>query len=387
MLAARKGLPAVLRSRPMTPLAAALRDPIVLPPNRIQRFYRGGRELDAFRGDPPGPDVRPEDWVGSATATWAPLRADPSGTGLSMVDVAGRRMDLAALLREEPRALVGAAWHDRVGSSPGLLVKLLDAGQRLPVHCHPTRAAARRLLGSRFGKTEAWIVLGTRIEEPAPRVWAGFREPVQPSELRDWIDRDNAVALLASLVEYPVRPGDAFLIPGGVPHAIGAGVFLLELQEPSDYSIVAETGGFPIDAHDASLGLGWERAVGFFRTVPPGDLRQPPRPTTELDGLAVTPLLAPAADPYMRALRVEIRDVVRPVPVDPSFVVGVVLGGTGELIGPARSLPLSRGVTFALPAAAVEATRIASSDVLEIVLCLPPDPELIPPADGADPPR
>ncbi len=42
--------------------------PFVLPPNRFSRFYEGGARIDALRGDPPGPERTPEDWVGS-TAT------------------------------------------------------------------------------------------------------------------------------------------------------------------------------------------------------------------------------------------------------------------------------------------------------------------------------
>lgn len=56
----------------------------------------------------------------------------------------------------------------------------------------------------------------------------------------------------------------SWLVPAGVPHAIGAGVFLVELQEPSDLSVVAETGGFPIDPADASLGRGWDGMIDCF---------------------------------------------------------------------------------------------------------------------------
>ena len=66
-----------------------------------------------------------------------------------------------------------------MGSTTGLLVKLLDARERLPVHCHPTRQFARDVLGSPFGKAEAWIVVATRqvpgAEPPNVRVGFGSR--------------------------------------------------------------------------------------------------------------------------------------------------------------------------------------------------------------------
>ncbi len=356
-------------------LAEALRDPIALAPNRISRFYRGGRLLDAFLGMPASADDdRPESWLGSATATWQPRGAAAHSIGVSRVEIGGRLLGLDEVLRAEPKALTGSLPPEGATLSLGVLVKLLDAAERLPVHCHPTRPDAARLLGSPFGKTEAWIVLGTRNEGPPPLVWAGFREPIERATLRAWIESGDGSALLESLAEYAIRPGDAFFIPGGVPHAIGAGTFLLEVQEPTDFSVVAETRGFPVTDEDASLRLGWDRAIDLFRTDAPGDLRQHAGTAADHHGLGLTPLLGPAADPYFRALRVEItgRDVA--LPIVPSFAVGVVIGGRGTLHGPTRSLPLARGTTFALAAAAIPSARFSSDDPLELIVCLPAEP-------------
>ena len=236
----------------MTTLADALRDPIELGQNRPRRFYRGGRLLEAFRGRRGADDDdRPEDWVGSATRTWSPPGSPLGDAGRSPIVVGDRRLYLDQALAEAPEAMVGEAWLAAAGPTLGLLVKLLDAAVRLPVHAHPTRAAAGRLLGSAFGKTEAWIVLGTRDDESPARVWAGFREPVTPALLHEWIETQDVSAMLGALAERAVAAGDVLLIPGGTPHAIGPGVFLLELQEPTDFSIVAETRGFPITKADA----------------------------------------------------------------------------------------------------------------------------------------
>ena len=61
---------------------------------------------------------------------------------------------------EHAGSWLGAAHVARFGADPALLVKLLDAGQRLPVHCHPSDEFAAAHFGSRYGKTEAWIVVG-----------------------------------------------------------------------------------------------------------------------------------------------------------------------------------------------------------------------------------
>src|SRR5262245_31394509 len=146
-----------------------------LGPNRVERFYRGGAVLDAFRAghlepEPGAADgTKPEDWLGSATRSWTSPDEDPTDEGLSRVDVEGRERTIEDLLAEDPELLAGRELVERVGKpSLGVLVKLLDPAQRLPVHAHPTRAFAREHLGSFFGKTEAWIILATRSTDGAP---------------------------------------------------------------------------------------------------------------------------------------------------------------------------------------------------------------------------
>ena len=56
--------------------------------------------------------------------------------------------------------------------------------------------------------------------------------------------------------------GDALFVPAGAPHAIGEGVLIVELQEPTDLSILLEWEGFGIDDEQAAtLGLGWDVAL------------------------------------------------------------------------------------------------------------------------------
>lgn len=348
--------------------ASALEDPISLPPNPIARFYRGGAMLSRFRGGPGADDDgRPEDWVGSATSTWTPPGAPATDVGISRVSVAGTATTIAALVDAHPASMIGAELLERIGPSPGVLVKLLDAGERLPVHCHPTRPSAARLLGSRFGKTEAWLILGTRDGRPA-RVWAGFDEPMDRQRLRRLIDEQAVDAILAAMTAHDVGPGEVVFVPGGVPHAIGAGAFLLEVQEPTDFSILAETRGVPVDPDDATLRLGWERAIDFFEPAVTAVRVHPP---------SVGDLLPRAADPFFRLVRQRIDGggAARP-PFPPAFAVGVVLGGHGSLAGATRAIELGAGMTFCLPAAAATA-RLDAAEALDLAWCLGPNPEAL----------
>jgi mannose-6-phosphate isomerase len=226
-----------------------------LEPTRVYRFYQGGKLLGRFRGTAEEDGDFPEDWVGSITTASNPGRDEPE-SGLS-------RLADGRLLRDaiagDPEGWLGPDHVERFGPTTGLLVKLLDAGERLPVHFHPGRDFARERLGSPFGKTEAWIVLATR--GPDAEVQVGLHEPVPRERYLDWIVRQDTEALLDSLNHLTVRAGDVVYVPAGVPHAIGAGLLIAELQEPTDFSFVCEWKGFPIRPEDSHLGLGWETAA------------------------------------------------------------------------------------------------------------------------------
>jgi mannose-6-phosphate isomerase len=347
------------------------RGPWLLAPNRVERFYTGGALLESFRGQPnPADGTRPEDWVGSTTRAWTAPGEPPKNEGLTTV---------ADLLRADPGAVAGSDLVDVAGVTTGLLVKLLDAAVRLPVHAHPSRSFAREKLGSFFGKTEAWIVLATRqmpgAERPVVRL--GFNRDVGRDELISIIDDEQTEELLGAMRLRMTAPGDVWFIPAGLPHAIGAGVFMVEIEEPADFSIVAETRGIPIDRDNASLRLGWDVAVDAYDRRAWSDAAIDGlchRPTTliERDGLRVERLTAPVADPFFRAHRVSVDGAADVAPwSDRAFLVGVVTAGTGTASAGSDSVELTRGVTFGVPAASLPDLRLAGRG-LELIACLPP---------------
>ena len=334
--------------------------PVVLPPNAIERFYRGGPAIAGLRGIPPLGPREPEDWVGSATTAFG-----EEELGLSRLPSGGLLRDALAA---DPVGFLGADHAARRGADPALLVKLLDAGERLPVHAHPDGAFARAKLGVPYGKTEAWIVVEAA---PGATVNVGFREGVSPETLEHWVEEQDGAALLAALNPCPVQPGDTLFVPAGVPHAIGQGLLIVELQEPTDLSVLLEWDGFGIaDPLEASLGLGWKTALECVDRSPrdPEALRGP-RPMSP-----VASLLPSEADPFFRAER------LLPAPeaeLEPGFAILIVLEGEGALepeVG--EPLELRRGQTILVPHAA-GACRVSGDIVL--IACRPPAS----PANGA----
>ena len=135
--------------------------PLTLPPNVLRHFYAGGERIAALRGTPPQ-DHTPEEWIGAANTTFDGTR------GLSALPDGTLVRDA---IEADPEAFLGAEHVARFGADPALLVKLLDAGQRLPVHFHPDGAFAARELGLAHGKTEAWLIVEA---DPGASVWVGF---------------------------------------------------------------------------------------------------------------------------------------------------------------------------------------------------------------------
>ena len=308
-----------------------------LLPARVFRFYRGGALLGRLRGEAPEDGRFPEEWIGSVTAASNPGRDEPE-EGLSRL--ADGRLLRDAIARE-PEAWLGREHVERFGVTTGLLVKLLDASERLPVHAHPTRAFARARLGSPFGKTEAWVVLDTRAA--FADVWVGLREPVAEQTFAGWVDRQDVEALLGSLNRIEVRAGDVVYVPAGVPHAIGAAILIAELQEPTDFSVLCEWKGFPIRPEDSHLGLGWDIALGALA----------------LDAHEPVLRLPPEARRFFWA-----DDVAEPAE---RFAVLLVLGGEGAIEGE-RARP---GDAFGVPASA---RKLSVEGDLRVLRCLAPDP-------------
>ncbi|MEH3078519.1 MAG: class I mannose-6-phosphate isomerase [Quadrisphaera sp.] len=333
-------------------------EPVVLLANQPRdRFYAGGAQIAALRGGPGAPavDHTPEDWVASVV----PLFGEDEA-GLT-------RLPSGELLRDavvaDPVAWLGTDHVASYGADPHLLVKLLDAGQRLPVHAHPDRAWAARHLGLDHGKTEAWVFL-----EPAV-VHLGFSRDVRAAELARWVDGQDVSALLGATHRLRARAGDAVLVPAGLPHAIGAGALLVELQEPSDLSVLVEWDGFAIDGAAAGhLGLGFETALtavdrrGLARAAVEG--------LVQSDATALGPLL-PGAGAFFRADRVR-GGGGGAQGWEAGFAVVVGVAGAGRLAtAMGAEVRLEHGSTVLVPHAA---GPVAVEGDVELVVCRPPAP-------------
>jgi mannose-6-phosphate isomerase len=180
----------------------------------------GGRRLADLLGKSLPPDQR----IGES---WE-LADHPHGRSL-VADGPMAGKTLRWILERHGAAVLGSDEFARGGAARfSLLVKFLDASDRLSVQVHPDDSYAAVHHAGESGKTECWTVLHAE-----PGAW--LIQGVKPGVTRPQF----AAALKAGQVEEllavrPVKAGDFIWVPAGLVHGIGPGVVVAEVQENSD---------------------------------------------------------------------------------------------------------------------------------------------------------
>jgi mannose-6-phosphate isomerase len=367
-------------------LAALARAPIAFERNEAWRVYTGGKLFRELRGQPdPHDSYYPEDWIASMTRARNPPRdGQPPLEGLSIVR--GTAVPFALLVELFPREMLGADHLAVFGPTTQVLAKLLDSAVRLPIQAHPDDEYAQRYFDSPVGKTEAWIIVATRvIDGVEPYLLLGFQPRVEPAHFRRLVDAQDLQGQVACLNRIPVQPGDAYLVTGRTPHAIGSGVFMIEVQQPSDLVIHTELKVVEVElpAEGAHMGLGWDRALEVFdytgRTVAEvmARARLQPRVVAQSAGGDVEQIIAYADTPFFASRRLTVVGAQHAVPLqltNERFYAGAVVAGAGALVWPGGEMALRPGDTFFVPYAVREHTYIGAQHAvpLQVITADPP---------------
>jgi len=233
-----------------------LNKPIFFERNRVFRVYKGGKLFSKFFKDAPLDDFYPEEWIASYVKALNKDSKDPK-EGVSKILSSNIYFD--DFLKAYPKENLGEE------KDLGILVKILDSAIRLPVQVHPDKAFSRKHFKSDYGKTETWIVLETR---PDAAIYFGFKEHVTMEMLEKAVDKsiEDKNALEELLIKHPVEKGDVYFIPPRAVHAIGYGCLILEVQEPTDFTIQPEAwcGDYRLSEYEMYLGLDKKTALSCF---------------------------------------------------------------------------------------------------------------------------
>ena len=124
------------------------------------------------------------------------------------------------------KEVFGAAYATDLSPRFPLLIKLLDARERLSVQVHPPAHLAETLAGE--PKTEVWFFLDAL---PAARIYAGLKRGVTREQFESLL---HSGEVESALHQIPVHTGESIFIPSGRLHAIGEGNLIVEVQQNSD---------------------------------------------------------------------------------------------------------------------------------------------------------
>jgi mannose-6-phosphate isomerase len=240
--------------------------PLKQLPNRVWRTYSGGALIDKWKNAQEAIDGSlPEEWIMSTITARGKNR--PEKEGLTYVETPLGEIMLKELIGADMNLFLGKTVADKFGTT-GVLIKMLDSKERLTIQVHPDKEYARTMFNSAFGKTESWYILGGReINGEQSAIYLGFKEGVTPEIWSELYKKQDIEGMLDCLHRFEVQPGDAFIIYGGVPHAIGSGCFLMEVQEPTDYTMRVEKitpGGLTISDELIHQGVGEENMLKCF---------------------------------------------------------------------------------------------------------------------------
>lgn len=188
--------------------------PLTFKPVFQERIW-GGRNIETLYGKPLPPRVP----VGES---WEICDRPDVQSEIAHGPLAGKTLEW--LMQHHGAELMGqaSALHGRFP----LLVKILDAREKLSLQVHPPPIKAAALGGE--SKTEMWYITHA---DPNAELFAGLRNEVSRDEFKSKIN-DGSVADCFHRIS--VNSGDAMFLPSGRVHAIGSGLVIFEVQQNSD---------------------------------------------------------------------------------------------------------------------------------------------------------
>ena len=336
-----------------------IKEPIFFERNRVGRVYTGGKLFYDFFGDAREDGFLPEEWIASSVkALNKEMRSDKEGIS----KIKDSELYFDELLEKYPNELLGPAGKMRI------LVKILDSAVRLPAQAHPDKAFSRKHFDSEYGKTESWIVLGTR---PGAKIYFGFQDGVDEAVFSKAIDESktdkDAMERLMTYME--PKAGDVYLVPAKTVHAIGAGCLILEVQEPTDFTIQPEhwCDGYELNEQEMYIGLSKEDAISCFSFGETPTAQIVTEAKEDGNGVKTEHIITEKHTDCFIINRITLSDGRFCPDIQESYGVYIVTEGKGEISGDRYRKEIQKGDYFFMPHSLMGRFQIFGD--LQIVEC------------------
>ena len=336
-----------------------IKEPVFFERNRVGRVYTGGKLFHGFFGDEPVDGFLPEEWIASSVKALNKEMASEK-EGVSRIKDSDTYFD--ALLAKYPEELLGSKQKMRI------LVKILDSAVRLPAQAHPDKAFSGKHFQSEYGKTESWIILDTR---PGAKIYFGFKDGVDKEVFSAAIDASKTDKdAMERLMEYcEPKVGDVFLVPAKTVHAIGAGCLILEVQEPTDFTIQPEhwCADYELNDREMYIGLSKEDAMDCFSFDKAPSAQLTPETAVHENGVKVERVVKPSDTDCFIINRITLENGTYCPSLKDSYGVYIVTNGCGELCGEGYVKEIKKGDYFFMPACLMN--RYTLKGNLSVVEC------------------
>ena len=336
-----------------------IKQPIFFERNRIGRVYTGGKLFADLFGDEPVDSFLPEEWIASNVTALNKDSKNPKD-GVSKIKDSDIYFD--DLLKKYPTELLGSKGKLRI------LVKGLDSAIRLPAQAHPDKAFSKKYFNSEYGKTECWIILGTR---PNAKIYFRFRDGVTKEIFEQAIEQSETDmdAMEKLMMSITPKVGDVYLVPAKTVHAIGAGCLILEVQEPTDFTIQPEQfcGKYKMNDQERYLGLTKEEAIGCFNFTKSPDSKMTPHVMEKNEGMVKESLVSEGNTDCFIINRIKLSGGSYTPAMTDSYGIYIVTNGAGAIHGNEYRKDVKKGDYFFLPAS--QMGNYTLDGALEVIEC------------------
>lgn len=349
-----------------------------LKTNKIQYLIKGGELLKRFFGYEDEGNLCSQVWIASTVTS-----SVNGNEGLSQVELDGECRYLKDMIEEQPVQILGEKHVERFGSSAGVLIKMLNSCDRLLVQAHPDQEKAKRYFHSDYGKTESWYVLDLDENVESPCIYAGFKPGVDRESFHRLIEIQDTEKILDCLYRFEIQKGQVILIPAGLPHTLGAGSLMIEIQEPVDITLRAERirpDGSELPEESLHSGIGLEALLDCFDfTIRSEEETRKrifisPRILREDGKISEEVLIGPDTTTCFGMNRIRMNGMGETRTYEKengAFTIVLVTDGCGRIVTEAGEETLLKGTEIWIPNG-VKTYRYETENSLEIVECYPP---------------
>ncbi len=321
-----------------------------LYPLKFKPIYKekiwGGQNLKKYLNK----DIEPDKQIGEAWEV-----SDHFEDNSIVINGELKGKSLHELLTEYKRELLGTKPDARFLERFPLLIKFIDANDKLSVQVHPNDKYANENENGEFGKTEMWYIV---YAEPGAKLIAGLKKGITKEKFIELLNNNN---LEEALNYVDIKTGDAIYIPAGRVHAIMPGIVINEIQQNSDVTYrVYDWGRVGMDGKPRELHVEKSLDVINFNDY---NIEKLQFEELKVNNNSVFKIVD---SEFFKVEKLVIRGNMKIENNGESFFSFSVIDGNGFIVWENEKLPVVKGESFLIPASLSEFTIESDNELVLI---------------------